>query len=50
LLCAGGEAYETLTGEYGPPCQQYDRVELAGEPWTDDELPSRFPLAWAMFR
>ncbi len=46
LLSAGRQAYEELTGEYGP-----DRVapvpdSPAGEQWGDGDLERRFPALW----
>ncbi len=49
LLYAGRQAYEELTGEYGP-----DRVapvldSPAGEHWDDRDLERRFPEPWERF-
>jgi tetratricopeptide (TPR) repeat protein len=43
LLYVAGLAHEALTGEWAPPRGTGAPSALAGEPWSDDDLPSRFP-------
>jgi hypothetical protein len=46
----GPEVYEEVTGEEIPERRGTLLEEPAGQSWTDDELPGRFPRVWARFR
>src|SRR5215216_7795317 len=49
LLYAGRTAHLEATGEDLPRADEGDPREPAGDPWTEDDLPRRFPVVAARF-
>jgi len=49
LLYAASEAYEEKTGDALPQPTDSAPPEPAGVQWTEDDLPSRYPVLWEKF-
>ncbi len=49
LMDTAYEAYEEAAGKE-PPLLHSALEEMPGEPWSEEDLPTRYPELWRMFR